>query len=59
MAMLGTAVAGMAIVMQATGDPAATTANTVAFSLFALIGLLIAVITYRPLFASDADVSPA
>jgi hypothetical protein len=50
MAMLGTAVAGMAIVMQANGDPAAATANTVAFSLFALVGLVIAVITYRPLW---------
>ncbi len=59
MAMLGTAVAGMAIVLQATGDPAATTANTVAFSLFALVGLVIAVVTYRPLFTSDAHGSPA
>jgi len=59
MAMLGTAVAGMAIVMQATGDPAATTANTVAFSLFALVGLVIAVITYRPLFTSDTHVASA
>lgn len=48
--MLGTAVAGMAITMQANGDPAATTANTVAFTVFALIALAIAVATYRPLF---------
>ncbi len=57
MAMLGTAVAGMAIVMQATGDPAATTANTVAFSVFALIALTITVATYRPLLRSDTRVS--
>jgi hypothetical protein len=57
MAMLGTAVAGMAITMQASGDPAATTANTVAFSLFALIALTIAVATYRPLLWSDTRVS--
>ncbi|WP_291379390.1 hypothetical protein [Demequina sp.] len=50
MAMLGTAVAGMAITMQATGDPAATTANTVAFTTFAVIALAIAVAAYRPLF---------
>lgn len=56
MAMLGTAVAGMAINMQATGDPAASTANTAAFSLFALIGLVIAAITYRPLFFSETHV---
>lgn len=59
MAMLGTAVAGMAIVMQVSGDPAATTANTVAFSLFAAIALAIAVIAYRPLFSHDGVVSAA
>jgi hypothetical protein len=57
MAMLGTAVAGMAITMQASGDPAATTANTVAFTSFALIALTIAVATYRPLLWSDTRVS--
>lgn len=53
MAMLGTAVAGMAIVMQVSDDPAATIANTVAFSLFAAIALAIAIIAYRPLFSHD------
>ena len=47
-ALLGSSVAGMAIVMQATDDPAASTANTVAFGLFAAIGLTIAVAMYRP-----------
>lgn len=52
MAMLGTAVAGMAIVMQATGDPAATTANTIVFTVFAVVGLNIALLVFRPLFAT-------
>jgi succinate dehydrogenase/fumarate reductase cytochrome b subunit len=53
-ALLGSSVAGMAIVMQATGDPAATMANTVAFSLFAAVGLAVAVLVYRPLFSTAA-----
>ncbi|MCB2412420.1 hypothetical protein LGT39_06100 [Demequina sp. TTPB684] len=57
MAMLGTAVAGMAITMQATGDPAASVANTAAFSLFALVALSIAVAAYRPLFADAGRVT--
>ncbi|MGA9596776.1 MAG: hypothetical protein WBV06_11500 [Acidimicrobiia bacterium] len=57
MALLGTSVAGMAVVMQATDDPAATTANTVAFTLFALIGLAIAAVVYRPLLASGPSAS--
>lgn len=48
-ALLGSSVAGMAIVMQAKGDPGASMANTVAFSLFALIGLVIAGFVYRGL----------
>ena len=56
MALLGASVAGMAIVMQATGDPAGTIANTVAFSLFALIGFVVAVVLYRPLFDGRAEV---
>lgn len=51
-ALLGSSVAGMAIVMQATGDPAGSAANTVAFGSFALIGLVMAVVVYRPLFSS-------
>ncbi len=48
-ALLGSAVAGMAIVMQATGDPAASTANTIAFVTFAAIGLGMAWIVCRPM----------
>jgi flagellar biosynthesis/type III secretory pathway M-ring protein FliF/YscJ len=45
--------------MQATGDPAAAAANTVAFSAFALVGLIVAVITYRPLFCPRTRASRA
>jgi len=48
-ALLGASVAGMAIVMQVTADPAATTVNTIAFSTFAAIGLALAGIVYQPL----------
>lgn len=51
-ALLGSSVAGMAIVMQASGDPAGTTANTIAFSSFAAIALWMALRLYRPLFSS-------
>jgi hypothetical protein len=50
-ALLGTSVAGMAIVMQANGDPSATWANTIGFGVFAILGLALAVVLYRPLFA--------
>jgi hypothetical protein len=50
-ALLGSSVAGMAIAMQATADPAATFGNTVAFSVFAGIALVLAFLVYRPLFA--------
>lgn len=49
-ACLGSAVAGMAIVMQAAQDPEASIGNVVAFGLFAVVGLAIAVGVYRPLF---------
>lgn len=49
-ALLGSSVAGMAIVMQATSDPAGTLANTIAFTAFALVGLVTAAAVYRPLF---------
>jgi hypothetical protein len=49
-ACLGCAVAGMAVVMQVTGDPEASLANVVAFGLFAAVGLGIAVGAYRPVF---------
>ena len=54
-ALLGSSVAGMAIVMQATGDPAASTSNTAAFGLFAAVGLTIAVSVYRPLFQAGKE----
>ncbi|MDX1450244.1 MAG: hypothetical protein R3246_14420, partial [Acidimicrobiia bacterium] len=51
-ALLGSSVAGMAIVMQVTDDPAATLGNTVAFSLFAAVALVVAALVYRPLFVA-------
>ncbi len=47
MALLGTAVAGMAVVMQATHDPAASVGNTVAFVGFAVIAWAIAGLVFR------------
>lgn len=52
-ALLGSSVAGMAIVMQVTGDPASTIANTVAFSVFAAIALGMAAVVYAPLLRPD------
>lgn len=59
-AVLGSSVAGMAIVMQATGDPAGTTLNTIAFGTFALFALALAAVIYRPLFRTpgEATASP-
>lgn len=54
-ALLGSSVAGMAIVMQATGDPAGTTANTIAFVSFALFALALATVIYRPLFHTPTE----
>ena len=48
-ALLGSSVAGMAIVMQLTGDPAATLANTIAFTAFAAMALGMAWVVYAPL----------
>ena len=53
-ALLGSSVAGMAIVMQVTGDPAGTTVNTIAFVSFALFALALAAVIYRPLFQKDS-----
>ena len=50
-ALLGSSVAAMAVVMQVNGDPAASTTNTIAFGLFALVGLTVAVLLLRPLLA--------
>lgn len=49
-ALLGSSVAVMAIMMQASDDPAATIVVTIVFTLFAAIGIAIAVAVYRPLF---------
>lgn len=49
MALLGSSVAGMAIVMQARSAPGASWVNTVAFTAFAAVGLVIAVLAYLPL----------
>ena len=48
-ALLGSSVAAMAIVMQRNGDPAASVANTIAFTAFASIGLVVAARLLRPL----------
>lgn len=53
-ALLGASVAGMAVVMQVTGDPAAGVANTVAFGVFAAVGIVIAWLAFRPLLR-DAE----
>lgn len=45
-ALMGTSVAGMAVVMQATDDPAGTVATTAAFSVFALIAIAIAAVVF-------------
>lgn len=49
-ALLGSSVAGMAIMMQVNADPAATMANTITFGSFALIGLGMALLVYKQLF---------
>lgn len=54
-ALLGSSVAGMAIVMQATGDVEASMANTIGFGIFALLGLALAVVLYRPLFIGTIE----
>lgn len=54
-ALLGSSVAGMAIVMQVNGDPAATTANTIVFGAFAFIALGFAWGIYRPLFRQTEE----
>ena len=55
MALLGSSVFGMAVVMQASGDPAATMVNAVAFGAFASIGLTVAIGLYRKLFARPSE----
>ena len=59
-ALLGSSVAAMAVVMQVNGDPAASTLNTIAFGLFALVGLTVAVRLLRPLLARGfMDMNPS
>jgi hypothetical protein len=43
----------MAIVMQASADPAATLANTIAFSAFAAAAIVLAVVVFRPIMRRD------
>ena len=58
-ALLGSSVAAMAVVMQINADPAASTMNTIAFGLFALVGLTVAVRLLRPLLAHGfMDMNP-
>ena len=58
-ALLGSSVAAMAVVMQVNGDPAASTMNTMAFGLFAVVGLTVAVRLLRPLLAPGfTDMNP-
>ena len=52
-ALLGSSVAGMAIVMQLRGDAAASAANTIVFGMFAAIAVVMAAILYTPLLRSD------
>lgn len=51
-ALLGSSVAGMAVMMQVKGDPGASAANTTAFGAFALIALIMAWLIHRPLFGN-------
>lgn len=48
-ATLGTSVAGMALLMQLSGDPAASLVNTITFGGFAVLALVLAFVLYRPL----------
>lgn len=54
MALLGSSVAGMAIVMQARGAPGASWGNTLAFGSFAATSLAVAVLAYLRLRHADA-----
>ncbi|MDO8120735.1 hypothetical protein Q6346_05330 [Isoptericola sp. b490] len=58
MALLATAVAGMALVMQARDDPAASVPSTVAFACFAGIGLAVAGMVFRPVLAPGSSTTP-
>ncbi len=51
-ALLGSSVAGMAIIMQITAAPGASTAFVLGFGIIAVVGLILAISLYRPLFRS-------
>jgi hypothetical protein len=51
-ALLGSAVAGMAIAMQVTGAVGASIAYVIGFVVLALVGMAMAIVLYRPLFES-------
>lgn len=55
-ALLASSVAGMAVVMQVTGDPAASRVLPIAFSGFAFLALVLAVLAHRPLLSPGAAV---
>jgi hypothetical protein len=44
----------MAVVMQAKGDPAASTTITIAFAVFALVGLTVATRLVRPILLRES-----
>jgi hypothetical protein len=52
-ALLGSSVAGMAVVMQATDAPGSSPALTVAFCTFAVVALVVAALQLRPLVQAD------
>lgn len=54
-ALLGSSVAGMAIVMQVSGDPAASAGNTIAFGAFALVALGLAALLHARLLRPTGD----
>lgn len=56
-ALLASSVAGMAVVMQATGDPAGSPVNTVVFGAAAVAAVALAVLVHRPLIISQEEPS--
>lgn len=58
-ALVGAAVASMAIAMRAHDDPASTTANMSAMIVFAAVFVALAAVTYAPLLDGRAAVSGA
>jgi hypothetical protein len=58
-ALLGSSVAAMAIVMQAEDDPSASAGNTIVFGSFAAIALAMALRVYWPLFRTGGAVAVA